>query len=597
MKLLLTTLNSKYTHTSLAIRDITNWLNTSGIKSSWVEYTINTPIYDITGDLYRQKPDILIFSVYIWNAYETRIIAEQLKKLMPNLIIVFGGPEVSFDSALEMESHDFIDFIVRGEGEQVTEELMAALLVSNTKKSEMKIDTNFAAIKGLTWRNDNQIIVNENQEPISMDQLAFPYPDLQALSNRILYYESSRGCPYNCSYCLSSATKGVRFRSDNLVKKDLAQFIEANVKQVKFIDRTFNANPDRALALWQYLASEDKGHTNFHFEITAELLRDKDIEFLKTVRAGLFQFEVGIQTTMKEAREAVNRRLSFNQIRMPVQALLSAENLHIHLDLIAGLPYEGYDRFLTSFDEVYALNPQVLQLGFLKLIKGSGIRSQEMQHGYIYENGQPYEVLQNKYISFESLLKLKDIEACLEHLHNSKRFKYSLKHMIAAFETPSAFYECFSKWLRAQGYFNEAIKTENWYLLLWKFGQGVLKSEIALEKLKASLMVDFMSALGKQLPEWLIDENGMDIKSEVFEIVKQPEFEVIVESCKGVSPKERVKKIRYIGVSEKSKHAISEILQDKVIKLQTNTSQKSILIVELNEKHPVTELYSIYLFV
>ncbi len=360
MKIILTTLNSKFTHTSLALRLIGNWLNERNIPSKWLEYTINTPIYQIIGDLYREQPDLLIFSVYIWNGRETRMIANELKKLLPNCRIVFGGPEVSFDSIPELEKNLYIDAIVFGEGERAVEQLIQEW----TKSAD---SVHLESVSGLTWRNKGQVIMNGPQEPLNMDLLAFPYPDLDKLNNRILYYESSRGCPFNCSYCLSSATKGVRFKSDEAFEADMLRFLEAKVMQVKFIDRTFNADPKRGLRLWKWLAAHDNGITNFHFEITAELLRQEDLNFLSQLRPGLFQFEIGIQTTMKEASEAVNRRLSFDNLKIPVIALLASGNVHVHLDLIAGLPNESYERFLQSFDECIQFRPSSSPTGFFKI--------------------------------------------------------------------------------------------------------------------------------------------------------------------------------------------------------------------------------------
>lgn len=586
MKIILTTLNSKYTHTSLALRSIGNWLSGHGIQAEWLEYTINTPIYQIIGDLYRHQPDLLIFSVYIWNGEETRAIAAQLKKLMPETQIVFGGPEVSFDSESELQNSPFADFVISGEGEAVVEMLVKNLLKSDPAK-------NLSQIPGLTWRDGSLVKTNLPQQPIDMDRLVFPYPELESLENRILYYESSRGCPYSCSYCLSSATKGVRFRNVELVKTDLKRFMAAGVMQVKFIDRTFNANPDRALALWQYLSDEDNGHTNFHFEITAELLRPQDIELLSRVRPGLFQFEIGIQTTMKAASEAVNRRLTFEQLSLPVKTLLSTDNIHIHLDLIAGLPHEDYNRFLQSFDDVYRLNPQVLQLGFLKLIKGSGIRQQATLHGYVYEDYPPYEILENNYIKFDELLKLKDIEMCLDQLHNSKRFGLSLKVLLSHFDKPSQFFVGFSRWLRLQCHLDEAIKTEKWYELLWHFAQDLPDPQT----LRLTLIADYMTSLGKQAPEWLSKDLLADGKADVFELAKSSEFEACFPHLTALSPKERVKRIRYAALSNAQAIKLVPYFKEKVIKLDRDSSQMALLIVELNEKHPVTELYPAYLFV
>ena len=598
MKTILTTLNSKFTHTSLALRLIGNWLNERGIEAKWLEYTINTPVYEIIGDLYREQPEILIFSVYIWNGTETRMIAKELKKLMPKCKIVFGGPEVSFDSIREMENNPEIDAIVSGEGEGVVEQLLRAW-----HKNVHEPD--FKDILGLTWRKGNEVIMNGTQLPIDMDLLAFPYPDLETLSNRILYYESSRGCPFNCSYCLSSATKGVRFKSDGAFESHMLKFLEAKVMQVKFIDRTFNADPKRAMRLWQWLAAHDNDLTNFHFEITAELLREEDLIFLSQLRPGLFQFEIGIQTTMIEASEAVNRRLCFDRLKGPVSHLLKAGNLHVHLDLIAGLPYETYERFLQSFDDVYDLEPQVLQLGFLKLIKGSQIRKQTETHGYIYEDYQPYEVLQTNYIQFDQLLKLKDLEVCLECLHNSKRFNRTLKTVLSHYPRSSEFYVAFATWLREKGYFKEAIKTERWYELIWKFATTHIISDqqdqrLALDPnlLRLHLMMDYMSSLGKAPLEWMQEPFIAGVKEAVFEIAKDDIWVEMMPHLEEISPKERVKKIRFAGFDKKMTNLlIKSGSEDFVNGTYTIHGQFGILLVDLSHKHPVSEQYPIYIFV
>lgn len=585
MKIILTTLNSKFTHTSLSLRLIGNWLRERGISAQWLEYTINTPIYQIIGDLFREKPDVLIFSVYIWNGNETRRIARELKKLLPNCKIVFGGPEVSFDSKQEMENCPFVDGIISGEGEAAVEQLLC-------KWAEDFDCENLHEVQGLTWKKAGTLFENSPPRPIEMDQLAFPYPDLEQLNHRILYYESSRGCPYNCSYCLSSATKGVRFKSDTAFQSDMMRFIGAKVMQVKFIDRTFNADPTRALRLWKWLSEHDNGITNFHFEITAELLRDEDLQFLSLLRPGLFQFEIGIQTTMKEASEAVNRRLAFDKLKGPVTTLLKAGNLHIHLDLIAGLPYEGYNRFLQSFDDVYALEPQVLQLGFLKLIKGSAIRVQAKEHGYVYEDYQPYEVLQTKYIGFNELLMLKDIEICLECLHNSKRFKRSLGLILKKYERSSIFYETFAKWLRDRGELNESIKAEKWYEYLWHFA----KEQLGIE-LKLTLLLDFMSSLGKTPPEWLIETFGIEVKERVFELAKTNLLSGLIPQLEIISPKERVKRIRFAGIDKEMTNLLINNLSETVILSDDSGVDTGIILVDINSKHPVSEQYPIYIFV
>lgn len=612
MNIVLTTLNSKFTHTSLALRLIGNWLNANGHESQWQEYTINTPIYNIVGDLYRLKPDVLIFSVYIWNGEQSRQIAAQIKKLLPGTLIIFGGPEVSFDSAGELTNSPFIDFIVKGEGEESVLKLIQAIK-AYAKPSDIKLGTQkdspvfdmtssafiqaIEAISGLVYRLGETVVELPITEQFNMDHIVFPYPDLDQLSDRILYYESSRGCPFNCSYCLSSATKGVRFRAVDLVKEDLLRFIKAGVRQVKWIDRTFNANPDRALEIWEFLAKEDLGYTNFHFEITAELIREKDLEFLETLRPGLFQFEIGVQTTMAEAGEAVNRRLSFDKLSVPVLRMQSWENIHIHLDLIAGLPYEGFERFLKSFNQVYSLNPQVLQLGFLKLIKGSGIRSQEQLYGYIYEDYAPYEVLANHFISFDEMLRLKDFEECLEHLHNSKRFVLSLNVILKHYISASDFYLNFSQWLRNQSYFDEAIKADRWYELLYEYISQEELTHKDSTLVAACLLIDYMAAQGRTAPDWLFETLSLtDGKAQLFELVKSESFVLDFPHLKSIAPKERVKKIRYAALPEKTRSIFNELLKNQSIIMAIDPFEYGLLVVDPAHKHPVLERYPIYYY-
>lgn len=606
MKIVLTTLNSKFTHTSLALRLIGNWVNAHGHEAQWQEYTINTPIYNIIGDLHRLKPELLIFSVYIWNGEQSRQIAAQIKKLLPETIIVFGGPEVSFDAPGELEKSPFIDYIVKGEGESSVLKLIEFLKNQNNSykdKEPARLDLSekevpkLSEISGLCYRSASGVMDQPITEQFDMDQLVFPYPDLAQLTDRILYYESSRGCPFNCSYCLSSATKGVRFKSVAAVKTDLMRFIKAGVRQVKWIDRTFNANPDRALEIWKFLADQDLGYTNFHFEITAELIREQDLQFLETLRPGLFQFEIGIQTTMAEAGEAVNRRLSFDKLSAPVLRMQSWENIHIHLDLIAGLPYESFDRFLTSFDQVYGLNPQVLQLGFLKLIKGSGIRNQEQLYGYIYEDYAPYEVLANQFISFDEILLLKDFEECLEHLHNSKRFVLSLKEILKYFPKASDFYLSFSQWLRSHGYFNEAIKSDRWYELIFEFinEHTLLRANKSL--FATCLLIDYMASMGRTAPEWLGEILALtDGKAQLFELVKEDLFVLEFSHLKNLAPKERVKKIRYAAINQEIAHNFKEQLVQQTTIMTIESFDYDLLVVDPLHKHPVLERYPIHYY-
>ncbi len=592
MKIIVSTLNSKFTHTSLAIRLISNWLSQHGHDSKWLEYTINSPIYPIVGELYKERAEVYIFSLYIWNGDLVKQIASDLKKLMPHAKIVFGGPEVSFDAQTTLENSPFVDYILRGEGELATQALMAAL----------KENQSLEEVQGLTWRSSEGIKSNPLPAPVNMDEIQFPYPDVTEQKDRILYYESSRGCPYNCSYCLSSATKGIRFKSFERVVSDLEQFVDAGVRQVKWIDRTFNADPKRARAIWELLSRLDDGRINHHFEITAELLTDEDLSFLSQVRTGLFQFEIGVQTTMREASEAVNRRLSFEKLAKPVYELQKNRNIHVHLDLIAGLPHESYERFLKSFDDVYGLAPQVLQLGFLKLIKGSGLRKEQTRYGYISQSSAPYEVMASDAISFEEMLKLKDMEEVVEQLHNSKRFDLSLMYLLAQYERPSVAFTSFANWLRGSGAFEEAIKGERWYLLLSQFYLNTFKPTEAVRQLfLIALISDYMAATGKQIPDWMGALISLtDAKAEAFELAKTEIFNRRYTALSELSPKERIKKIRYAGIQSMKNSQIPATFEKKGVKLHkvkvALSESDGMIVVDLTSKHPVTERYGIDLF-
>lgn len=595
MKICLATLNSKYTHTSLALRLIQAYIAPLGHEVVLKEYTINTPLYQVIGQLHRESADLLLFSSYIWNGSECLQIAESLKALRPELLIGFGGPEVSFNPEEVLSEHLWVDFILRGEGEQIVYDLVKVLSSGEALSS----------VNGLSFRMGDSFIHNPDPLPLAMDALAFPYDDLALVKDRILYYESSRGCPYNCSYCLSSATKGIRFRDPALVEADLRAFVEAGVKQVKFIDRTFNANPKRALALWRLMAELDDGQINFHFEITAELLREEDIAFLKTLRPGLFQFEIGVQTTMPEASEAVNRRLGFDKLKAPVLMLQALSNIHIHLDLIAGLPYESYDRFLQSFDDVYSLNPQVLQLGFLKLIKGSAVSRQVVQYGYIYESFAPYEVLASQWISFDEMLLLKDMEAVLEQIHNAKRYQLSLAFVRRYYDRPSQLFLDFAGYLRQLGVLDDAMSADRWAQNWYAFAKTVIEIDDQQE-LALSVAIDYFASFAKLPPEWLeLGEAFVDAKAAAFEIVKGEAFSAMAAELGDLSPKERIKKIRYLGLNTTTTSLLQGIINKSGLwQVYPNAYQwdleqdvNAVLMINAADRHPVLERFPLHLFI
>lgn len=426
MKILLTTLNSKYSHSSLALRYLIKYCASEDYVLLHEEYTINESLHHITADIYKKEPNVVVFSCYIWNISETLIIIDRLKKVRKDIVIVIGGPEVSYDSVEILKKNSSVDYIIRGEGEESLRELVKFFKSQEHEKKSFDPST----IKGITYRDISGNVVQNQDRPLicSLDSIPFPYneEDFERLSKRIVYYETSRGCPFNCSYCLSSTTHGIRYFSVARVKKDLEVFIRNRVKLVKFIDRTFNADKKRTMEIFKYII-EEKGNTRFHFEIAADLMDDELIECLRYAPKGLFQFEIGVQSTNLEVLDSVNRKSNLEKLYNNVKALRVADNIHLHLDLIAGLPKEGMSSFAKSFDDVFALEPHMLQLGFLKLLKGSTIRNEAGLYGYEFISEPPYEVLKNDLLKYDDIIMLHSIEDVLEKYHNSGVFEKALK--------------------------------------------------------------------------------------------------------------------------------------------------------------------------
>ncbi len=475
MQVVLTTLNAKYIHTSLALRYLAAYCRPVCPETIIREYNINNGLLEILSDIYRMRPNVLGLACYIWNIEMTLILAGLVKKVLPDVIIILGGPEVSYDSAEIMQHHGCVDYIIQGEGEMT----LAALL-------EVFVKRNFSAlcnIPGLVFRLDGQIKVNEGPQVVhELDTLPFPYndADMENLNDKIIYYESSRGCPFSCQYCLSSVTKGVRFYSLPRVYHDLAFFIDHKVKQVKFVDRTFNGRKDHYFPLLKFLAKQ-QCETNFHFEIAVDLLDDEVLLFLRDVTPGRFQFEIGIQSTFQPALTEICRHNNWGKIVDNVKQLQQSGNIHLHLDLIAGLPHESYWQFGQSFNDVYSLQPQMLQLGFLKLLKGSGIRKDAIKHGYVFMDNAPYEVLANKYLSYDDVRKLKIIEELFNQLYNSGRFQYTLKFFIELCRGNAfAFYHKLASYWEERGLHIIAHSIKSLYRYLLDYCQIYHKGQLEL---------------------------------------------------------------------------------------------------------------------
>lgn len=490
MKILLTTLNSKFIHTNLAIRYLKQMVkDIEDINVDIREYTINNELDFILKDIYTNNYDVILFSTYIWNVNDIVKLCNNLKKVKPNIKIALGGPEVTYDSEEAMKKYDFIDYILYGEGELIFRDFTKYLI------GDMKIED----VDGIVYRSNDSIIANKPMKLLeNLDLIPSPYEELdkKEYENRIVYYETSRGCPFNCQYCLSSAIEGLRYFSIDRVKKDLKKLIDARVSQIKFIDRTFNANKKFAMEIMKFLMENDNGYTTYHFEVTAHLLTDDMLEFLKDCKEGLFQFEIGVQSTNEKVLDAVGRRDDFKKLSYVVQKIASFRNIHQHLDLIAGLPYEDYSSFENSFNDVFNLGIEHLQLGFLKMIKGTGIRNQADEHEFRYKDYPPYEVLYNKYISYNEILKLKDIEEILERYFNSKNFVLSMRYIIHNYykESPFKFFEEFATYFNDNGYFNASQGKNQLYKILVDFYTD--KINIETELFKEIVKYDYIS-LGK----------------------------------------------------------------------------------------------------
>ncbi|CEK32108.1 radical SAM domain-containing protein [[Clostridium] sordellii] len=508
MKILLTTLNSKFIHTNLAIRYLNQMVkDIEDIEVDIREYTINNELDFILKDIYKNDYDVILFSTYIWNVNDIVKLCDNLKKVKPNIKIALGGPEVSYDSEDSMKKYDFVDYILYGEGELVFRDFVKHL------KGDIKIED----VDGIVYRNNKDIIKNKPMKLLeNLDLIPSPYEKLnkEEYENRIVYYETSRGCPFNCQYCLSSTLQGLRYFSIDRVKKDLKALIDARVSQIKFIDRTFNANKKFAMEIMKFLMENDNDYTTYHFEVTAHLLSDDMLEFLKDCKEGLFQFEIGVQTTNEKVLDAVGRRDDFGKLSYVVKKIASYRNIHQHLDLIAGLPYEDYKSFENSFNDVFNLGIEHLQLGFLKMIKGTGIRNRADEHEFRYKDYPPYEVLYNKYISYDQILKLKDIEEILERYFNSKNFVLSMRYIIHNFykQSPFKFFEDFATYFNDNGYFNMSQGKNQLYKILLDF--YLEKININSDLFKEIIKYDYIS-LGKtsNVPAFLEKVDIEDLKN------------------------------------------------------------------------------------
>ena len=483
MKILLAACNAKYIHSNLAVY---NLKSCSGEYSSRVvvkEYTINQIRDDILKDIYLEQPDVVCFSCYIWNISFVRELVPDLKKILPQVEFWAGGPEVSYDAVEFLKKNPAFFGVMVGEGEETFHELAGYYI-------ERKPET-LSGIRGVAFRDENKgrdIVHTGWRELMDLSKVPFAYSNLTEFKNRIIYYESSRGCPFSCSYCLSSIDKKLRFRDIELVKKELQFFIDNKVPQVKFVDRTFNCKHDHAMEIWRYITENDNGITNFHFEISADLLRAEELALMKTMRPGLIQLEIGVQSTNPQTIKAIRRTMDFEKLKGIVEQIHSFGNIHQHLDLIAGLPYEGYDSFHKSFCDVYALRPEQFQLGFLKVLKGSHMMEMTGEYQILYKDREPYEVLSTAWLTYGEILRLKMVESMVEVSYNSGQFKNTLVFLEKYFDDPFRMYEALGRFYEKKGYSEISHSRMRRYEILMEFAGE--QKEIPSEALSDVMLLD-----------------------------------------------------------------------------------------------------------
>ena len=480
MKILLVACNAKYIHSNLAVYDLQAYASDYADHIVLKEYTINQQKDDIMRDIYLEHPDVVCVSCYIWNLSFVKELMADLIKILPGADFWAGGPEVSYDAEKFLTENSEFKGVMVGEGEETFKELAGYYVEKNPQ--DLKDMT------GICYRDGDQIIHNGWRQIMDLSSIPFIYKDLSEFKNRIIYYESSRGCPFSCSYCLSSIDKKLRFRDTETVKKELQFFIDNKVPQVKFVDRTFNCKHDHAMAIWKYINEHDNGVTNFHFEISADLLREEELQEMSTMRPGLIQLEIGVQSTNPDTIKAIHRTMDFEKLKGIVDRIHSFGNIHQHLDLIAGLPYEDYDSFRHSFNDVYALKPQQLQLGFLKVLKGSHMMEMCREYGIVYKTQEPYEVLSTKWLDYDHVLKLKTVENMVEVYYNSGQFQNTLEYLENFYQDAFSIYERLGSFYMEKGYGDVSHTRMRRYEILLEFLEDV--PEISMDQVKDQMVYD-----------------------------------------------------------------------------------------------------------
>ena len=476
MKILLAACNAKYIHSNLAVYDLKAYSSDYDEHVILREYTINQPKDEILKDIYSSGADVVCFSCYIWNISFVRELIRDLVKILPKTAFWAGGPEVSYDAEKFLTEMPEMTGVMVGEGEKTFHDLLEFYIDGKDSLEE---------ISGIAYRTGDKIIHNGWRELMDLSAIPFVYEHLEKFENRIIYYESSRGCPFSCSYCLSSIDKKLRFRDLELVKKELQFFLDHRVPQVKFVDRTFNCKHEHAMTIWKYILEHDNGVTNFHFEISADLLREEEMELMSQMRPGLIQLEIGVQSTNPETIRAIHRHMDLKKLEHCVNRVHSFRNIHQHLDLIAGLPYEDYDTFHQSFNDVYRMKPDQLKLGFLKVLKGSLMQKEAEVYGIVYKEKEPYEVLSTNWLTYGEVLKLKMVESMVEVYYNSGQFWHTLEYLVPFEKDAFTFYEKLGSFYEKKGYSEISHSRMRRYEILLEYLQEEtdVPTEVAAQKM------------------------------------------------------------------------------------------------------------------
>ncbi|RUS45424.1 B12-binding domain-containing radical SAM protein [Cohnella sp. AR92] len=503
MNVVVATLNAKFIHTSLALRCLKAFAEPE-FRVDMAEYTIKDPAMNIVSDLYKRKPDVVGFSCYIWNIEETITVIDMLRKVLPGTTIVLGGPEVSYDTEYWMKRLPSVDHIVVGEGEETFRDLLR----------ELAGDRKFHFVFGLAYRKNGEVVVNPGRPKLDLNEIPSPYrfeEDVPTLANRVVYFETSRGCPFSCQFCLSSIEVGVRYFDMERVKADLTYLIDSGAKLIKFVDRTFNIKREYALEIFQFLIDNHRGCV-FQFEITADIMRPEVLDFLaEKAPPGIFRFEIGVQSTNDETNLAVKRRQNWSKLTRTVNKVKASGKIDQHLDLIAGLPHEDYDTFRKTFNDVFALRPEELQLGFLKMLRGTGLRLEAEKHGYVFMDRAPYEMLSNDLMPFSDIVRIKRVEDILEKYWNAHRMDRTIEYLVEkAYPSPYDFFQRFGDYWEDQGWQRIGHQLEDLFARLWMFLQAdanpALNPELALGLLKADY---FLQHKYKPRKRWW-EDGGLD---------------------------------------------------------------------------------------